>query len=95
MFEQNFDSYVSDLDTITTKIDGFTAIARIHRDDWEKPDERDEGFWPSLDPEESLTEGGYLGMCGFYLYSHVHKNKVYVGAAVDPRVVLSHLTKAE
>ncbi len=45
--------------------------------------------------EEFLAEGGYIGVCGFYLYSHVYGSKVYIGAAVDPRVVLSHLTKTE
>lgn len=53
-----FKSYTCDGDTITWTRDGFDITARILRDDnEERPDERDEGFWPSLDPNSA----GYIG----------------------------------
>lgn len=50
MFTKPFDAYVCVNDTITCEVDGFTATARIYRDDTpDKPDERQDGFWPSRD----------------------------------------------
>ena len=43
---------------MSLEIDGFVATASIYRDDAaDRPDERDEGFWPSLDPKSA----GYIG----------------------------------
>ena len=54
----DFDHYVCDGDTVTLDIDGFTLTATIYRDDdRDAPDERDDGFWPSLDPDDA----GYIG----------------------------------
>lgn len=53
-----FDRYTCDGDSISWLDDGFTVTARIERDDsGDKPDERDMGFWPSLDPKSA----GYIG----------------------------------
>ena len=54
----DFDQYVCEGDTVTLDIDGFTLTATIYRDDnRDAPDERDDGFWPSLDPDSA----GYIG----------------------------------
>lgn len=50
--------YVCDGDTISCERAGITYVARIVRDDsGDRPDERDDGFWPSLDPKSA----GYIG----------------------------------
>ena len=57
-FRERFDSYVCEGDTITTKAGGFTVTARIVRDDCpDAPDRRQDGFWPSLDPQDA----GFIG----------------------------------
>lgn len=58
-FSKAFDrSYVCEGDKITAEIDGFTITARVARDDNnERPDQRDDGFWPSRNPESA----GYVG----------------------------------
>lgn len=48
MFTQHFPTFADEGDTITCEVDGFTATAKLYRDD---------GFWPSLDP----TSAGYIG----------------------------------
>lgn len=54
----HFDSFVCDGDTVTLEIEGFTLTATIYRDDdCSAPDERQDGFWPSLDPNND----GYIG----------------------------------
>ena len=51
-------NYVCDGDSITCDIDGFDFTATIHHDECsDKPDERQDGFWPSLDPNND----GYIG----------------------------------
>jgi len=58
MFTKDFDRYVCEGDTITCHVDGFDLTARIYRDDCsDRPDERQDGFWPSLDPQSA----GYIG----------------------------------
>jgi len=53
-----FDSYVCEGDTITAQMDGFTVTARVVRDDNpDAPDDRQDGFWPSLRPQDA----GYIG----------------------------------
>lgn len=54
-----FGSYVCDGDTRSIEVNGFTVTATIHRDEGcdDAPDERDDGFWPSLDP----VSAGYIG----------------------------------
>lgn len=50
MFTKQFGSYVCEGDSITCTVGKFTATARIYHDDCiDKPDERDDGFWPSQD----------------------------------------------
>lgn len=54
MFTTDFNRYACDGDTITCGVDGSTVTARIERDDrTDRPDERDDGFWPSCDPEDA------------------------------------------
>jgi len=49
MFRETFDAYVCEGDRITCEVEGFTLTARIVRDDCtDAPDERQDGFWPSL-----------------------------------------------
>lgn len=51
-FATGFQKFACEGDTITCDVDGFTVTARIVRDDCtDKPDERDEGFWPSRDKD--------------------------------------------
>ena len=53
-----FNRYICEGDTVTLDIDGFTLTATIYLDDdLDAPDERDDGFWPSLDPDDA----GYIG----------------------------------
>lgn len=50
MFTTAFNRYACIGDTITCTVDGFTATATVYRDDCnDKPDQRDDGFWPSKD----------------------------------------------
>lgn len=58
MFIKQFNNYAIDGDTITCTVDGFDCVATIHHDDdSDSPDERQDGFWPSLDPDDA----GYIG----------------------------------
>lgn len=58
MFTRGFAKYACVGDTITCDVDGFTLTARIHHDDTpDAPDQRQDGFWPSLDPNDA----GYIG----------------------------------
>jgi hypothetical protein len=59
MFTKHFDHFVCHGDSIRCEVDGFTAVATLHHDtgDFTPPDERCEGFWPSLDPDDA----GYIG----------------------------------
>lgn len=51
-FKNKFDTYAIAGETIEYERDGFKVVARIeHDEDAGRPDERDEGFWPSRDPE--------------------------------------------
>lgn len=48
-FTESFQSFVCEGDTISCEVAGFEVIARIVRDDCpDAPDERQDGFWPSL-----------------------------------------------
>ena len=48
-FTQRFQTFVCEGDSITCEVAGFEIIARIVRDDCpDAPDERQDGFWPSL-----------------------------------------------
>lgn len=58
-FQRHFDTYVCVGDAIRAELPGgFTAVAWIERDEHAgRPDERDDGFWPSRDPKAA----GYVG----------------------------------
>ena len=57
-FAQKFDSFVCIGDSITCELDGYTITARIAHDDTpDAPDERQDGFWPSLYPDNA----GFIG----------------------------------
>ena len=48
-FTQRFQSFACEGDSITCEVAGFEITARIVRDDCpDAPDERQDGFWPSL-----------------------------------------------
>jgi len=48
-FMERFDTFVCEGDSITCEVAGFEIIARIVRDDCpDAPDERQDGYWPSL-----------------------------------------------
>jgi hypothetical protein len=54
MFTKHFGQYVCDGDRITCTVDGFTATATLYYDDCnDAPDERQEGFWPSHNPNDA------------------------------------------
>lgn len=58
MFTTPFGSYVCDHDAIACEVGPLTVRAWTERDDCaDRPDERSEGYWPSLDPESA----GYIG----------------------------------
>ncbi len=57
-FSQKFDAYVCIGDTIICTVDGYTVTARISHDETpDAPDERRDGFWPSLYPNDA----GFIG----------------------------------
>tara|TARA_R110001599_G_scaffold28580_1_gene98681 strand:+ start:151 stop:759 length:609 start_codon:yes stop_codon:yes gene_type:complete len=57
-FRERFDRYVCEGDSIAVEIDGFRVTARIVRDDCpDSPDERQDGFWPSL----NIGDPGFIG----------------------------------
>jgi len=57
-FTEEFQPYVCLGDNISVDIGDYTVTARIAHDDTiDKPDERDCGFWPSLDPNAA----GFIG----------------------------------
>lgn len=58
MFKQQFKSYVCEGDSIACEVDGMECRATIYRDEVvDTPEERNDGFWPSLDPKSA----GYIG----------------------------------
>lgn len=58
IFTKHFDDYACEMDSITGTRDGFDFVATIYRDhDCDSPEDRDNGFWPSLDPNSA----GYIG----------------------------------
>ena len=57
-FLLKFDSFVCIGDAITCEVDGYTVTARIaHYETPDAPDERQDGFWPSLYPNDA----GFIG----------------------------------
>ena len=57
-FTQKFDDYVCIGDSITCTVDGYTITARIAHDETpDAPDERQDGFWPSLYKDDA----GFIG----------------------------------
>lgn len=58
MFTEKFGLFVCDGDTIKCTVEGFDCVAWTERDDnGDAPDERQDGFWPSLNPQDA----GYIG----------------------------------
>ena len=58
MFTQGFDKFVTCDDCIACNVDDYRIVATIYDDDCcDAPDQRQDGFWPSLDPEDA----GFLG----------------------------------
>ena len=48
-FTERFDTFVCEGDCIACEQDGLRIVARIVRDDCpDAPDQRQDGFWPSL-----------------------------------------------
>ncbi|MCH9751563.1 hypothetical protein [Hyphomonas sp. KY3] len=48
-FTERFSDFICEGDSITCEVAGFKIVARIARDDCpDAPDERQDGFWPSL-----------------------------------------------
>ena len=57
-FTQKFGDYVCIGDSITCTVDGYTITARIAHDETpDAPDERQDGFWPSLYKDDA----GFIG----------------------------------
>jgi hypothetical protein len=57
-FTQKFDDYVCIGDSITCTVDGYTITARIAHDETpDAPEERQDGFWPSLYKDDA----GFIG----------------------------------
>jgi len=57
-FLLKFGSFVCIGDTITCEVDGYTVTARIAHDDTpDAPDQRQDGFWPSL----YINDAGFIG----------------------------------
>ena len=57
-FTQKFDDYVCIGDTIICAVDGYTVTARIAHDETpDAPDQRQDGFWPSLYKDDA----GFIG----------------------------------
>ena len=57
-FSQRFDDFVCEGDSITCEVDGYTVTALItHDENTDAPDERQDGFWPSLYPNDA----GFIG----------------------------------
>ena len=57
-FLLQFDDYVCIGDTITCEVDGYTITARIAHDETpDAPDQRQDGFWPSL----YMDDAGFIG----------------------------------
>lgn len=58
MFTTDFNRYACPGDTITCTVGDFDLTATIYMDDdATPPDERQDGFWPSLNPDDA----GYIG----------------------------------
>lgn len=58
-FTEKFQNYVCDGDSIDCCFGGFDVRARIVRDDsTDRPDQRQDGFWPSKNPKDAGFVGG-------------------------------------
>ena len=57
-FKDKFQSYVCLGDSLTCEMHGYTVESRIYHDDTgDRPDQRQDGFWPSL----IKTDAGFIG----------------------------------
>ena len=57
-FTERFSDFVCEGDCIACEQDGFRIVARIVRDDSaDAPDQRQDGFWPSL----YINDPGFIG----------------------------------
>ena len=58
MFTQKFESFVCLGDSISCEVGAYTVTARISHDDTpDRPDQRQDGFWPSLYKDDA----GFIG----------------------------------
>lgn len=60
MFKADFKPFVCEGDRITCTVDGLDCTATLYVDDddrMHRPDQRQDGFWPSLNPGDA----GYIG----------------------------------
>lgn len=58
MFAQKFESFVCLGDSVSCEVGAYTVTARISHDDTpDRPDQRQDGFWPSLYKDDA----GFIG----------------------------------
>lgn len=76
-FKTRFDAFVCVGDTLETFIEGFTVTARIAPDmSGEPPDARQDGFWPSLNKDDSGFIGAGNGWRERYETQHARAQSV-------------------
>ena len=76
-FTQKFDSFVCLGDSITCEVEGYTVTARITHDETpDAPDERQDGFWPSLYPDDAGFIGAGNGWRDRFTKAQTHAERV-------------------
>ena len=76
-FTQKFDAYICIGDTITCTVDGYTVTARITHDETpDAPDERQDGFWPSLYKDDAGFIGSGNGWRDRFAKAQAHAERV-------------------
>jgi len=100
MFTTGFSTHASAGDAIYCTVDDFEITARLEYDDTgDKPDERDDGFWPSTNPDSA----GYIGEGGNFAEQQAKAERVmqawlddewfYVGVCLEVRKACVLLTR--
>jgi hypothetical protein len=70
MFTKGFQSHAMVGDSISCDVDGYAITARLFRDDCgDAPDDRQDGFWPSLDPKDA----GWIGTSSRAEFTKAHE----------------------